>query len=84
MLPVAATLGVNELWFGIFLAKLLEVGMITPPIGLNVFVLNGVVGKVSLGQIFRGTARFIGADMVVLLLLVLMPGIVLYLPNLLN
>ncbi len=84
VLPVAATLGVNELWFGIFLAKLLEVGMITPPIGLNVFVLNGVVGKVSLGQIFRGTARFIGADMVVLLLLVLMPGIVLYLPNLLN
>ena len=84
VLPVAASLGVNELWFGIFLAKLLEVGMITPPIGLNVFVLNGVVGKVSLGEIFRGTARFIGADMVVLLLLVLVPGIVLFLPNLLN
>ncbi len=61
VLPVAATLGVNELWFGIFLAKLLEVGMITPPIGLNVFVLNGVV-RLIIGpgdQNFADGARFV-------------------------
>lgn len=85
VLPVADALGVNELWFGIFLAKLLEVGMITPPIGLNVFVLNGVVGQgISLGTIFKGTMRFIAADMFVLLLIIAVPALVLYLPGLVN
>lgn len=85
VLPVAATMGVNELWFGIFVAKLLEVGMITPPIGLNVFVLKGVVGRaVSLGQVFRGAGRFVAADFVVLLLMALFPGLVLFLPSLLQ
>lgn len=83
VLPVAGSLGVNELWFGIFLAKLLEVGMITPPIGLNVFVLNGIVGRgITLGQIFRGTTYFIAADIVVLLLIIAVPAIVLFLPGL--
>jgi tripartite ATP-independent transporter DctM subunit len=85
VLPIATALGVNELWFGIFIAKLLEVGMITPPIGLNVFVLNGIVGKsVKLGDIFRGTARFVAADFVVLLLMIAVPGIVLFLPQLMQ
>lgn len=85
VLPVASALGINELWFGIFIAKLLEVGMITPPIGLNVFVLNGIVGKdVKLGDIFRGTGRFVAADFVVLLLMIIFPGIVLFLPQLMQ
>ncbi|MCL7466145.1 TRAP transporter large permease subunit [Phaeovulum sp. NW3] len=85
VLPVASTLGVNELWFGIFIAKLLEVGMITPPIGLNVFVLNGIVGRgITLGQIFRGASRFVAVDMAVLLLITLVPAFVLFLPGLLN
>jgi tripartite ATP-independent transporter DctM subunit len=83
LLPVASTLGINELWLGIFIAKLLEVGMITPPIGLNVFVLNGVVGKnVRLGEIFRGSGRFVATDLLVLLLMIAFPGIVLFLPQL--
>jgi tripartite ATP-independent transporter DctM subunit len=85
VLPAANALGINELWFGIFIAKLLEVGMITPPIGLNVFVLNGIVGKdVKLGEIFRGTGRFVAADFVVLLLMIIFPGIVLFLPQLMQ
>ncbi|MBV0911066.1 TRAP transporter large permease [Anianabacter salinae] len=84
VLPVAATLGVNELWLGIFLAKILEVGMITPPIGLNVFVLKNVVDKsISLGTIFRGTTWFLVADLLVLALIVAVPAIVLFLPGLL-
>lgn len=84
VLPVAATLGVNELWLGIFLAKILEVGMITPPIGLNVFVLKNVVDRsISLGTIFRGTTWFLVADLLVLILLVAVPSIVLFLPGLL-
>lgn len=85
VLPVASALDVNELWLGIFIAKLLEIGMITPPIGLNVFVLKGIVGKaISLGQMFRGAARFVLADFVVLLLMVLFPSIVLFLPRLMS
>lgn len=85
VLPVAASLGVHELWLGIFLAKLLEVGMITPPIGLNVFVLKNVVDKrISLGAIFRGTTRFLIADIVVLFFIIAVPGVVLFLPNLMN
>lgn len=83
VLPVASALGINELWFGIFIAKLLEVGMITPPIGMNVFVLNGIIGKnVRLSDIFWGAGRFVAADFVVLLLLIAFPGIVLFLPRL--
>lgn len=84
VLPVAATMGINELWLGIFLVKLLEVGMITPPIGLNVFVLKNVVDRsISLGAIFAGTAAFIAADIAVLLLIIAVPGLVLFLPGLL-
>ena len=85
VLPVAASLGVHELWLGIFLAKLLEVGMMTPPIGLNVFVLKNVVDKrISLGAIFKGTTRFLIADIVVLFFIIAVPGVVLFLPNLMN
>lgn len=83
ILPVAASMGINELWLGIFLVKLLEVGMITPPIGLNVFVLKSVVDRsISLGAIFSGTGRFIIADIGVLLLIIAVPGLVLFLPSL--
>lgn len=85
VLPVAAALGINELWLGIFIAKLLEIGMITPPIGLNVFVLKGIVGRaISLAQMFKGAARFVLADFVVLFLMVLFPGLVLFLPRLMG
>jgi len=84
VLPVAAAMGINELWLGIFLVKLLEVGMITPPIGLNVFVLKSVVDRsISLTAIFSGTSRFILADIGVLLLIIAVPGLVLFLPGLL-
>ncbi|MFN3642602.1 MAG: TRAP transporter large permease [Gemmobacter sp.] len=84
VLPVAATMGINELWLGVFLVKLLEVGMITPPIGLNVFVLKSVVDRsIALGSIFAGTAMFILADFAVLLLIIAVPGLVLFLPGLL-
>lgn len=84
VLPVAMTLGFNELWLGIFLAKLLEVGMITPPIGLNVFVLKNVIDKrIKLSSIFKGTIPFLTADLAVLLFIIAVPSVVLFLPNLL-
>ena len=60
-------------------AKLLEIGMIPPPIGLNVFVLKGVMGdRVSTGTIFAGVTYFILADIAIIALLVAFPGIILF------
>ena len=85
LLPIARTLDFDLLWFGIILAKLLEIGMITPPIGLNVFIIKSVVGdRIKLGTIFRGVACFLLADVVVVVLLITFPVIVQFLPGLLR
>lgn len=85
LLPITAEAGFNGLWFGIVVAKLLEIGMITPPIGMNVFVIKGVVGKLaSAGQIFRGVTWFLVADAFVVGMLMAFPQIVLWLPSVLN
>lgn len=85
LLPILDKASIDLIWFGVFLVKLLEVGMITPPIGLNVFVIKSVVGNIaSLGAIFRGVLWFIFADLLVLLLMIAFPAIVLYLPSLMT
>ncbi len=85
ILPAVKTAGIDLLWFGIILAKLLEIGMITPPVGLNVFVIKNVVGdKIPLYGIFRGVMYFLLADIVVVALLINFEDIVLYLPRLLG
>ncbi len=71
LLPLTIAAGIPTIWFGILVAKLLEIGMITPPVGLNVFVINSVTGRaVSLEQIFRGTLWFLAADAVIVLLMI--------------
>ena len=85
VIPVIEGLGYNLIWFGIILIKLLEIGMITPPLGLNVFVLKGVVGdEVKLETMFRGVLGFLAVDLVTLLLLMSFPAISLWLPSLLG
>jgi TRAP-type C4-dicarboxylate transport system permease large subunit len=59
----------------------LEVGLITPPVGLNVFVIKGVADGIELGTIFAGILPFLGACVVAIILLVLFPEIALYIPN---
>jgi len=82
VLPLVDSAGFSLLWFGVVLTKLLEIGMITPPIGMNVFVIKGVVGKlVSTTAIFRGIAWFLVMDLVVLIALILFPAIILTLPE---
>ncbi len=84
-LPILDAAGISLVFFGVFLAKLLEMGMITPPIGINVFVIKGVVGKlVGLGEIFRGIVWFLVADFVVIALVILFPQIIMFLPQLMN
>lgn len=85
LLPILQDTGASLVWFGVVLVKFLEIGMITPPIGLNVFVIKGVVGNlVTTTQIFKGVIYFLLADLVVVALLMTFPQIILFLPSLLG
>ncbi|NVK20586.1 MAG: TRAP transporter large permease [Methylocystaceae bacterium] len=85
VLPVLTQQGVDLVWYGIIMIKLLEIGLITPPVGMNVYVIKSALGsKVELTEIFKGTFWFLGMDILTLILLVLFPSITLFLPSLMN
>lgn len=85
ILPVVDASGWSLLWFGIILTKLLEIGMITPPIGMNVFVIKSVVGDlVKTSAIFRGVVWFIVMDLFLIGVLYAFPEIVLTLPEMMR
>ncbi|MGH1452700.1 MAG: TRAP transporter large permease [Paracoccaceae bacterium] len=85
MIPMVESYGMNLIWFGVVIVKLLEIGLITPPVGLNVFVLAAAIEeKIEIGQIFAGLWRFLGIDLVVLFLLIMVPAISLFLPMSMN
>jgi tripartite ATP-independent transporter DctM subunit len=82
VLPIIQAADLSLIWFGVVLTKLLEIGMLTPPIGMNVFVIKGVVGnQVSTTTIFKGVMWFLLADMLVLTLITVFPEVVLALPR---
>jgi C4-dicarboxylate transporter DctM subunit len=81
LLPVVTSLGLSPIWFGIFLVRATEIGFIHPPMGMNLYVIQGVAKDVSLGQIFRGVIPFLAADFVHLMLLILFPVIAMALPT---
>ena len=81
--PLVAHLGYDPVWFGIYVVCVVEISLITPPVGLNVFVLKGVLPDVPLRTIFRGVMPFVAADIVRLALLIAFPSISLVLPKLL-
>ena len=79
--PLVISLGFDPVWFGIIVVVVTEISLITPPVGLNVFVLKGVVGDVSTGTIFKGVTPFWVVDIIRLIILVAFPTLVLFLPN---
>ena len=79
--PLVTSLGFDPVWFGIIVVVVTEISLITPPVGLNVFVLKGVVDNVTTATIFRGVTPFWIVDIFRLLILLLVPALVLYLPN---
>jgi len=79
--PLVTGLGFDPVWFGIIVVVVTEISLITPPVGLNVFVLKGVLVDVPTGTIFRGVTPFWLVDIIRLLLLVLIPWLVLAIPN---
>lgn len=79
--PLVTSLGYDPVWFGIIVVVVTEISLITPPVGLNVFVLKGVVGNVTTGTIFRGVTPFWIVDIIRLALLLAIPALALYLPS---
>lgn len=79
--PVIIQLGIDPIWFGVLVVLTLEMGLISPPVGINIFIVKSVARHVPLGAIFAGVAPFWIAMLVALLLLVAFPQIALILPN---
>lgn len=79
--PIVASLGFDLVWFGIIVVVAAEISLITPPLGLNIFMIKNVMPDVSLGTIIRGVTPFVITDIVRLLLLIFVPWIVLVIPN---
>ena len=79
--PLIESLGYHPIWWGIVMVVVMEIGLITPPIGINVFVLNSVARNLTLGQIYRGIMPFFCADILRLATLILLPAISLWLPQ---
>ena len=84
VLPIIQQLGYDIVWWGIINVVVIELGMITPPIGIIVFILHGLAPKISLYEIYRGVTPFIVADIILLLLLTAFPAIALWLPSVLG
>ena len=81
--PFGLTPEEASIWFGIIVVKMAEVCLITPPIGLNCFVVNGVQPQISLPDVFRGIVLFFVADVITIAGLIMFPGIVTWLPEVL-
>ncbi|MFD2739453.1 TRAP transporter large permease [Sulfitobacter aestuarii] len=80
--PIVTELGFDPIWFGIFAVMVTELSLITPPVGLNLFVIKSVVDDLSVGQMYRGILPFVLADIVRILVIIAFPGLVLFLPML--
>ncbi|MEX0349625.1 MAG: TRAP transporter large permease [Paracoccaceae bacterium] len=80
--PVTQELGIDPIWFGIVVTKLIEISVVTPPVGLNLFaVMGGVKGQATFTDIYKGVVPFILFDLIVLGLLIVLPGLATWLPQ---
>ncbi|MBI2206394.1 MAG: TRAP transporter large permease [Candidatus Rokubacteria bacterium] len=81
VLPTIQHLGVHPIVFGVLVIRMVEIGLITPPVGLNVYVLRGVAPNVSMGDMFRGCGWFVVVDIVNVAILLAFPQIILLIPQ---
>ncbi len=82
--PIVTALGFDPVWFGVLIVMIVQIGLISPPVGMNLFVLNALLPGVGLGAIFRGCWPFVAVMVFVLILLVAFPQISLWLPSLMK
>ena len=81
ILPTIKTLGIDPIVFGVLVVRMVEIGLMTPPVGLNVYVLKGVAKGVSMGDIFRGCGWFVFVDIINVAILIAFPAIILLIPS---
>jgi TRAP-type C4-dicarboxylate transport system permease large subunit len=79
--PIVQRLEFDPIWFGVIIVMVVELGLITPPIGMNVFVIKGLAPSVPLGRIYRGVTPFVIAEILLIILLVLVPEFATCLPQ---
>lgn len=79
--PTIEAMGFNPIWFGVIMVIIMEMGQITPPVGINVFVISGIAKDVPMITIFRGVIPFILVQILVLAVLIAFPNISLFIPN---
>ena len=80
--PVVLALGFDPIWFGVIIVLVTEMGVITPPVGINVYVIKGIAEDVPLETIFKGIFPFLGALIVAVGILMAVPQIATFLPSL--
>jgi TRAP-type C4-dicarboxylate transport system permease large subunit len=81
--PVIVTLGFDPIWFGVIVVRVMEIGSITPPMGINIFVLSGITGT-PITTIFRGVIPFVIADCCHVALITAVPALALFLPSMMR
>lgn len=81
LFPVTTALGIDPIWFGVFIVIMTEVALITPPVGINVFVMRGIATDVPMAQIFWGIAPFLVSEFVLIGLMIAFPSIATWLPQ---
>jgi len=82
--PVVTGLGFDAIWFGVIVVVVTQMGVISPPVGVNAYVVSGIERDIPLQTVFKGALPFLGALIVAALILLLFPGLTLFLPNLMN
>jgi C4-dicarboxylate transporter, DctM subunit len=82
--PIVTALGFDPVWFGVLIVMIVQIGLISPPVGMNMFVINTLLPKVGLGKIFRGCWPFTVVMVAVLVLLIAFPQLSLWLPSLMK
>lgn len=81
--PLVTSLGFDPVWFGVLIVVVVEIGLISPPVGMNLFVINSLLPQVTTGMLFRGVTPFVIADVIRLGILVAFPANSLWLPGVL-
>jgi len=82
--PIVLELGFDPIWFGVIIVLTAEMGVITPPVGVNVFVIKGIAPEIPLETIFKGIFPFLAALIIVTIILVFFPQIATFLPSLVS
>jgi len=81
LLPIITSAGFDPYWFAVILTINMEIGLITPPVGLNLYVINGIAPDIKLKQVLIGSLPFVGCMILAIVILCLFPGLATWLPT---